>query len=341
MIRVAAFTGGSTMSSARFRIRQLVDPLRHAAIDVTEYIARFSSWPPASRWIRPIWFPVTLGQRLPAILGSYRHDLTILQREMASTFVTLEGLTKSPRVMDVDDAVWLHPRGIFFKKILAKCEAAICGNNFLASYVSTFIPKILVLPTLVDTLRFKPPNTLPVSGSRPIIGWSGLHVGSRYLLTIEKPLMRLLERYPDAILRIVSDRRIEFSIIPNDRIQFIKWSPEVEVKTLQKITIGLMPIDDSPWSRGKCSYKMLLYMACGIPVVVSPYGMNRDVLSKGEVGYGPKSEDEWFDAMSTLIDNSALRSTFGNNARSVVVDYYSINSQIHQLVEFLVDISNG
>ena len=340
MIRVAAFTGGSTMSSARFRIRQLIAPLRHAAIDVTEYIARFSSWPPPNHWIRPIWFPVTIGQRLPAVLGSHRHDLTILQREMVSTFVTLEGLTKSPRVIDVDDAVWLHPRGSFFKRLLAKCDAAICGNNFLATYVNKYVPKTLILPTLVDTIRFKPTNRLTSNSSRPIIGWSGLHAGSKYLLTIERPLVRLLDKYPDAILRIVSDRKVDFSILPQHKIQFIQWTPEVEVKTLQDITIGLMPIDDSLWSRGKCSYKMLLYMACGIPVVVSPYGMNGDVLSKGDVGYGPKSEDEWFDAMSALIDDSTLRSTFGNNARSVVHDYYSISSQLHRLVDFLKDISN-
>lgn len=341
MIRVAAFTGGRTMSSARFRIRQLIAPLSWESIDVAENAALFSSWPPRSRWLRPIWFLATLGQRLPAVVRSHQYDLTILQREMVSTYVTLEGLTRCPRVMDVDDAVWLHERGAFFKRLLRKCEAAICGNDFLAAYVSTVIPNILVLPTLVDTMRFQPDNAMQARNSRPIIGWSGLHAGSKYLLTIERPLKLLLEKYPDVVLRIVSDRPVHFSILPKRQIQFVKWSPEIEVGSLQDITMGLMPIDDSLWSRGKCSYKMLLYMACGIPVVVSPYGMNREVLSQSEVGYGAQSDDEWVDAMSALIDDSSLRMAFGKNARSVVLDNYSITSQLPRLVNFLKRLSNA
>jgi len=342
-MRVLAFTGGHTISSARYRVRQLIGPLSKEAIVVTEYIAKYSSWPPPCKWIRPFWFLLTLAQRLPGIVTSRSYDLTILQREMVSTFVTLEGFTRRPRVIDIDDAVWLHQRGHNFKHLLRMCDAAVCGNTFLADHVSQVTPEVLVLPTLVDSMRFKPAHDMKETKSRPIIGWSGLHSGSKYLLAIEKPLKIVLEKYPDALLRIVSDKAPDLSAIPKHRMQFVRWSPEdsVEVGSLQDMTVGLMPIDDTLWSRGKCSYKMLLYMACGIPVVVSPYGMNSEVLSKGMVGFGAKSDDQWVEAISALIENSSLGQTLGANGRSVVLEHYSISSQLPLFVNFLRKVRNG
>lgn len=339
-MRIAAFTGGRTISSARFRVRQLIKPLSHQSIRVTEFPAAFSSWPPRNRWMRPLWFPATILERIPAVIRSHSFDLTILQREMVSTFNTLEGFTGGPRVMDVDDAVWLHPRGANFQRILKLCDAAICGNSFLSDYVSKTVSNIIEVPTLVDTERFQPIIGTTRGEERPIIGWSGLHAGSKYLLAIERPLKIVLEKYPDAILRIVSDRRPEFNELPPDRIQFVRWSSDysIEVGTMQNLTVGLMPIDDSLWSRGKCSYKMLLYMACGIPVVVSPFGMNADVLSKADVGFGAKTDDEWVDAISALIESWTLNKSLGENARSVVCDNYSIASQLPNLTKFLKGI---
>lgn len=342
-MRIAAFTGGRSTSSARFRVRQLIAPLRHESVEMVEFIAKFSSWPPRNRWLRPLWLPATTAQRVPGIINSHRYDLTLLQREMVSTLITLERITKRPRIMDVDDAVWLNPRGDNFKRLLKICDAGICGNSFLAEYVSTVIKNILVMPTLVDTERFQPATAEAINHARPVIGWSGLHAGSKYLFAIERPLKVVLEKYPDAVLRVVSDRPLVFSKLPKRRVQFIRWSPEVsvEVGSLQEMTVGLMPIDDSLWSRGKCSYKMLLYMACGVPVVVSPFGMNAEVLEKGQVGFGAKSDDEWVDAISALIDDSTLRTALGDKARSVVLDHYSISSQLPYLADFIRKVKNG
>src|SRR5215831_2933661 len=106
-IRVAAFTGSRTISSPRFRVRQYIPHLRQQEIYVTEHIARFGSWPPDKKAYRPLWFPVTVLDRVPSVVRSYQYDLTLLQREMVSTLVTLERFTRRPRVLDVDDAVWL------------------------------------------------------------------------------------------------------------------------------------------------------------------------------------------------------------------------------------------
>src|SRR5271157_507778 len=107
-LRVAAFTGGRTISSRRFRVQQYLPYLEKLGIDVTEYVARFGSWPPTQKFRRPFWLAATLLDRIPAVVKSHGYDLTLLQREMVSTLVTLEGLTGRPRVLDLDDAVWLN-----------------------------------------------------------------------------------------------------------------------------------------------------------------------------------------------------------------------------------------
>src|ERR1019366_4199240 len=107
MMRIAAFTGGRTISSARFRVRQYITELRRYDMEMVEYIAPLGAWPPTNRIIRPAWALATLATRLPAVAASWRSDLTFLQRELLSTFRTLEPFTKAPRVLDIDDAVWM------------------------------------------------------------------------------------------------------------------------------------------------------------------------------------------------------------------------------------------
>ena len=94
------------------------------------------------------------------------------------------------------------------------------------------------------------------------------------------------------------------------------------------MAIGLMPLEDSDWARGKCSYKMLCYMAAGLPVVVSPVGMNREVLAQGEIGYGAATTEEWVVALSALIENRALRLRMGQAGRKVVEDEYSVSKLV-------------
>ena len=136
MIKVAAFTGGRDVPSARFRVRQYIGRLRSEGVEVNEYPAPLCAFPPKSQWIRPIWGVATLAARLPGIFMSYRHDVTLFQREMLSTFMTLEQFTKRPKVLDVDDAIWLHRGGGYAARLARNCEAIICGNDFLAEHFS-------------------------------------------------------------------------------------------------------------------------------------------------------------------------------------------------------------
>jgi glycosyltransferase involved in cell wall biosynthesis len=211
------------------------------------------------------------------------------------------------------------------------CDRVLCGNTFLANVCEQWHQSVHVLPTGVDTDRYCIAETQP-SPERPVIGWSGSSAGAKYLLSIEASLATVLERNKRSTLRVVSDIRPEFRIIPDSRIEYIRWSPTNEVRTIQEMTVGLMPLDDSQWSRGKCSYKMLLYMSCGRPVVVSPVGMNAEVLCEGEIGYGARTHDEWVDAIEQVLADNNNANRMGQIGRGVVVSRYSLHTLAPQLV---------
>jgi len=336
LLRVAAFTGSKSISSRRFRVMQYVPRLAKMGVQVDEHIARFGSWPPVSKAARPFWVIGTVLDRVAPVVGSYSHDLTFLQREFVSTFLTLERFTRRPRVLDVDDAVWLVNQRAErnFRSLVKMCDGVICGNKFIAEHASQWNENTIVLPTGVDTERFHPIQKKPAG--RVIIGWSGLNAGAKFLLGIEKMLYQVLKRRKDAVLRVVSDAQPKFRLLDDSMVEVIPWSPENEVRTIQEMSVGLMPIDDTPWSRGKCSYKMLLYMSCGVPVVVSPFGMNAEVLAHDQVGIGAQAESEWAEAITWLLDNPARSKLMGMAGRKVVENCFSLNVLTPHLGAYLM-----
>ena len=335
MISIAAFTGGLNVPSARFRVRQYIELLRDEGISLTEFPAQTGTYPPSNKLLRPLWGAANLVTRLPSVIKSYRFDLTLLQREMLSTFVTLEPLTKRPRVLDVDDAIWLHHDGKFAEKLARNCDAVICGNQFLAENYSRWNPNVVIIPTAVDTERFIQGRVT----EELIIGWSGTSGGLKYLYEIESALYGVLKKIPSARLRVVSNAMPSFSKIEMNRVEFIRWSPENEVKAIQGMTIGIMPLTDSLWERGKCSFKMLTYMACGIPVVVSPVGMNVTVLDQGNIGYEAKTIEEWIEVLIALLENETQRQKMGESGRRVVVNSYSLQVVVPKLANTLLKVS--
>jgi glycosyltransferase involved in cell wall biosynthesis len=341
MVRVAAFTGGKSLSSARFRVRQYIKHLAQHGVELTELTTPLGMYPPALKAMRPFWALGSVATRIPGLIKSYSYDVTLLQRELLSTSVTLEPLTKRPRVLDVDDAIWLNRRGGFARRLAAMCDLVICGNEYVADYFSRWNNNITLLPTTVDTGKFAPkPKESARERSQKIIGWSGLSVGHSYLYRIEASLAQVLEQRPEVKLRIVSDRAPSFGLIPPGRWEYRKWSPENEAETLQDLTVGIMPLADTEWEKGKCSYKMLLYMACGVPVVVSPYGMNAKVLSLGDVGIGASNHDEWVAALLHLIENEETGRLMGERGRSVILHHFSLEAHAPVLASYLSGLAH-
>jgi len=307
--------------------------LRAAGIEIVEFPSRAGAYPPAELCRRPAWVVRNLSSRLVDLRRARDAAATLFQREFLSTVVSLEGLTPRPRVLDVDDAIWLYGGEAFAGRLAGLCDVVACGNSFLAEWFAARHRRVELLPTVLDTVRYVPLPAL-VTEDRPVIGWSGSATTLPYLHAIERPLGEILHRHPGARLRVLCDRA---STLPSlgARVEFVRWSPESEVRAIQEMTVGIMPLGDSVASRGKCSLKMLLYMACGLPVVVSPVGANRDVLACGEVGLGAVSDDDWVDALDTLLCDPEHAHELGARGRAVVEERFSVTSQAPRLAALL------
>lgn len=338
MLRVAAYTGGPNEPSARFRVRAYLPSLAEYGVSITDFPARHGQYPPAARWRRPLWFGCRLAEAFAAAPRSRRCDLVLFQRELLSTFVTAEPFYGRPRVLDVDDAIWLHRRGSYALRLARLCDAVICGNGYLADHFSASGRKIFILPTAVDTRQFTPKASAP---ERPVIGWSGSSSNLHLLESLDDALAVVLERHRGAKLRVVCDRAPRFLRVPSDAIEYIPWSPAVEVSALQGFSVGLMPLADNAWALGKCAFKMLTYMACGIPVVVSPVGMNDEILRKAEVGLAARNDGEWVDRIDWLLSHQEHAVQMGANGRQLVEEEYSLSTLAPKLAGMLREIAGA
>jgi len=322
-LRIAAYTGGRDVPSARFRIGQYVDAMPQFGIELKEFSSRVGKYPPDAAWRRPPWLLVACAERGLQIAGSHRYDAVIFQRELISTLLTLEPLFGQPRLLDVDDAIWLHRRGGFASKLAARCDAVICGNAYLAEYFGQHCERIFLLPTAVDARRFFPLRDARAPSQ--IIGWSGTGSNLIELERIEPALRAVMGRFAKARLRVVCDRRPQLASLPVDRVDYVPWNPDVEVSALQDLQVGLMPLRETAWTRGKCAFKMLTYMACGVPVVASPVGMNGEVLAMADIGFAARTQDEWVDALDTLLADHDAAQRMGKAGRAVIDSSFSVD----------------
>lgn len=352
MIRVAALTSGRDTPSARYRIRQHIKPLKEAGIDVREYRPRIEKYTPTPLMaenhrtpygliVKVLWTLAKIAVRAEAIPGSWKAQITWLEREMVSGFLSLEPFVKPPYVFDVDDAIWLLPPiGELAAKQIAKHAAVvIAGNKHIAEWFSDHAGDVRVIPTAVDTDHIKPLEIgrQAVVDSPFRVGWVGTSGNYEYLYRIEKELAQFSVDY-DAEFWVISDQSPRFSTLPDGSVKYYRWTPDIEATILPLVHAGLMPLAGDEWSLGKCSYKMLQYMACGVPVVVAPVGMNIDVLAMGNVGFAADKPGDWYGALESLLLDSALRETCGANGRQIVMRYFSKKIVSEMLAEIFRDI---
>ncbi len=356
MIRVAALTAGKNLPSRRFRVEPYIKRLSKSGIMVNEYVpaiskrARLWGWPKniSHMYIAPLWIiwqGIKLSCRFPGIINSWTHDITWLQKEMLPGFPTLERFLKKPLVFDVDDAIWLEPpMGSITMRLIAKRSTIVlAGNNYIADWFSKYCPDIRILPTGVDTDLFRPMEEKDGnSSSRFTIGWIGSWENLPFLLNIRRPLTKFLTENRDARLLVMANVEGDwpqiFSNLPADQVCFKPWSETTEAKTVQSMDVGLMPLTDDRSTRGKCSLKMLQYMACGLPVVVSPVGMNVEVLKKGEIGFAAEKASDWYDYLNMLYQDREKGKRCGILGRKVVENNYSARVISQYLAEIFKEL---
>ena len=326
MIRVAAITGGINDPSSRYRIRQYIKMLNDKGILVDEYYSKSGKYPPLNKSKRLLWVIKCAYERIKQVIkiNNKNYDCVIIQREMISTLKTFENFIRSAKILDVDYAIYIINGGKFIRSIAMNCDAIICGNQYLANEFQKWNKKVCIIPTGVDIKKFIPSHDIDKKDKKIIIGWIGTSGGFKYIYKIEEAIRNILDKHDNVEFVIVSDSKPLFTLIKN--YKYIKWSADSEVENFQRIDIGLMPLEDDEWARGKCSFKMLQYMACGSAVVVSSVGMNEEVLRKGKIGFGTKDYySDWFKSIDYLINNEIERKKMGIVGRNVVQEDYSID----------------
>jgi len=347
-LRVAALTSGLRTPSSRFRIRQHIAPLSEHGILVHEFRpvvgnyvdnvltplrpkgTRIRNFPP----IYPLYLgllTLRLAARLPGVLASWRYDLTWLERGLCEGWPTLETFLGKPLILDVDDAVWLaEPFGARqMQRTAERADVVVACNAYLAEWFARFCRRIELVPTPVDGDFFFPIQKLAQPSF--IVGWTGTSPNFRYLAMITGALAKFFRHAPEARLRIVADHPPTDLELPPERVEFVRWSAANEATAVQTMDVGIMPLADDPWTKGKCAFKMIQYMACGLPVVASPVGMAAEILGRGEVGLSAHTEQQWLDALVFLYEHREEAKRFGATGRTTFLAHYSREAATREL----------
>ncbi|EPR65619.1 Glycosyltransferase [Cyclobacterium qasimii M12-11B] len=238
--------------------------------------------------------------------------------------------------VDYDDAVFhnydqkdnfmvnlLMPKKI--DHVMKMADMVIAGNTYLKTRAELAgARKIEVFPTVIDPIKYKARNS--VESKIITIGWIGSPSTLKYLDPMVPILNWLHEHYSIKFLLVNGTSKIKFK----GDLESIIWTEEGEVDAILKMDIGIMPLPDNPWERGKCAYKLIQYMACGLPVVASPIGMNNDVVIHGENGFLANSNEEWISALGKLIQDPKLRKGFGEAGRKKVLKEFTLEGNFER-----------
>ena len=250
-------------------------------------------------------------------------------------------------VLDYDDAIFhrydQHPnawiRRLYGSKIARLMRAAnlvVAGNPYLAEYAhQAGASRIEVVPTAVDTQRYQPSDTTRTNETF-VVGWIGTPYTAQYLKRIAGALRGLRDSGPVEFRFIGAPEGLDLGIT----YQAIPWSEASEVHELQQLDCGIMPLDDNPFERGKCGYKIVQYFACGLPAVASPVGVNNDLVVPGENGFLAGDDATWLSHLKALRDDTSLAQRMGEKGRSLVEQHYSSEINLNRLEALLRSVVN-
>lgn len=274
--------------------------------------------------------------RFGDVARARRYDAVLIHRAACiagpATIERLIALSGRPVIYDFDDAIFkLHTteanRRFGWLKFPGKtgtiCRISshvVVGNAYLAEYASRYNSNVSIVPTSIDTDWYQPVKRKCPNG-KLVVGWTGSSTSQTHL-EMFATVVRELMRRRDVEFRVISDRE---PVLPGVTYQWRRWSAETEAEDLAHLDIGLMPIPDDEWARGKCAAKALQYMALGIPAICSAVGANNEVIQHGQNGLLAASPDEWIACFEMLVDDPSLRNRLGRMGRRTVEERYSMN----------------
>jgi glycosyltransferase involved in cell wall biosynthesis len=279
-----------------------------------------------------------IAKRRADVARMHGYDIIFISREALmtrSTWFEREFRKSRARIIyDFDDSVWLsnvsdaNRRWGWVKdasktsKLIALADLVFAGNAYLADYASAFNDRVEVVATTIDTEKYRP-RTLRPAGP-VVIGWSGSITTIQHFRFAVPALRKLKDKFGDRIaFRVVGDGTFHHEELG---ITGVPWRKDTELDDLRAMDIGIMPLPDDEWARGKCGLKGLQYMALGIPPLMSPVGVNTEIIQHGVNGFLPRTDDEWVELISRLVEDADLRARLGAAARRTVEERYSVKA---------------
>jgi glycosyltransferase involved in cell wall biosynthesis len=308
-----------------------------------DYVYRIHSGRRAS----PIGLAFALIRRLGAVINAGKYDVVVLQYEafprMPMLWERLLFFFNSNVILDIDDA-WYevyadkpHLRSKF-PWLMGRSRAVVAGSRILAEFATQFNDRVITVPTVVDITKYLPKQPEEKVASLEIV-WIGTPLNSKLLLPNQRVWQYLSGAYPNLVFKFIgvwNNFHLE-----GVRYRVIEWSEATEAQEIRSADIGIMPLQDQPFHRGKCAKKIIQYMAAGLPVVASAVGANVDVIREGETGFLVTSDVEWVRALSALIEDASLRQRMGERGRSRAEKLYSIGAVFPVLEAVFAEVARS
>jgi glycosyltransferase involved in cell wall biosynthesis len=343
-------------AGCRFRIAQFIPYLEAKDFEVTlsplyttEFFRRV--YKPGQRLRKSVGFAGLSIKRLTSLQGLSRFDVIFIYREVFPIGpAVIERLLSTfggvPFVFDFDDAIFLPSvSGVSeanrfiaawkfpgkFATIIRLSDQVIAGNDYLAAYARRFNGTVTMIPTCVDTTKFVPRSDQRESG-KLVVGWIGSPTTAPYIRGLANVLRTVASKHRFVMRISGAGNIIE---LPGVDVENPAWALDREVSLFNTCDVGVYPLPDDEWSKGKCGFKAIEFMACGVPVVAAAVGVNREIIQDGVNGFLASTEAEWVEKLQRLLEDPALRARFAEAGRRTIEERYSLRAHAPRLAAVL------
>lgn len=312
---------GRHAASTRYRALQYFDGLREAG------------WSPQEMKVS-----ASIGPYFAALKAARKADVVVvLKKPFTPVFRWFLRRAARRLVFDFDDAIYVRDSGAAnprrlrqFQKMLNHCDDVWAGNKELLSSAAAFSVRQCIIPTTLAHTRY---HVLAEKRESSIdLVWIGGRASRPWLESILPTLELAAKLHPGVRLKIIADFTLESSVL---EVVEVPWSEEAEIRSLVDAHIGIAPLPDNAFTRGKCGLKTLQYMAAGLPVIASSTGVQSDMVLSEKTGLLADNQQAWLDALSRLIGNADLRNTMGVAGRAMCEQYYSVEVGCEKILKRL------
>lgn len=329
-MKILFLVQGFDVAASRYRVLQYLPYLKEHGIQPT---------------VSP--FPKRFFEKLKVFKGARKYDILFIQRKRFSV-LWLRYIRKNAKkiVYDFDDSVMCRnskadipeskTRSRMFRNMVNASDYIIAGNKYLKDNTTSYTDNISILPSPIDMTLYLQ-KKYSEENNTVVLGWIGAQGSIHYLEKMRPVFETLGKKHRNLRLKIICNTFFECENIAVDKVI---WNEKDEIRNIQSFDIGLMPLMDDAWSHGKCGLKTLQCLAVGVPVVCSPYGINKEIVDDGVHGLWAKTPEEWIGKLEVLISNPDLRRKMGIAGRKRVVAHYSLEANAPEMLNIFQQLKN-